>query len=230
MIRPFGSSLTTKQSLRAFSRRQGLACHPGRPFRGIDACRRSFSFAALTNVRPTEWIVSNNHTRASKNFSSEATAVDEYDASRTLSDATTTTFRRKHLRAVAIIAHVDHGKTTLVDELLKAAERSRNRSKQGMTTTTTTTNLNRLMDSGELEKERGITITSKVTRLEYQTAHDNVNHILNIVDTPGHSDFCGEVDRVLSVRGVWLVLGTILSISLTKLLFPQLRWSTEFVW
>ena len=96
--------------------------------------------------------------------------------------------------------HVDHGKTTLVDELLKATERSRSGSAAA-------TNLNRLMDSGELEKERGITITSKVTRMEYRDpADDDTQYILNIVDTPGHADFCGEVDRVLSVRAcvcVW---------------------------
>ena len=95
--------------------------------------------------------------------------------------------RRSGVRNVAIVAHVDHGKTTLVDELLKASQDG--------------SGGDRLMDSGELEKERGITITSKVTRLDYR---DNV---VNVVDTPGHADFAGEVDRILSmVDGVCLVV------------------------
>eukprot|EP00548_Thalassiothrix_antarctica_P004385 CAMPEP_0194130350 /NCGR_PEP_ID=MMETSP0152-20130528/1406_1 /TAXON_ID=1049557 /ORGANISM="Thalassiothrix antarctica, Strain L6-D1" /LENGTH=655 /DNA_ID=CAMNT_0038824837 /DNA_START=176 /DNA_END=2143 /DNA_ORIENTATION=- len=94
--------------------------------------------------------------------------------------------RRSGVRNVAIVAHVDHGKTTLVDELLKIA------SDQGG---------DRLMDSGDLEKERGITITSKVTRIDYE------KHIINVVDTPGHADFAGEVDRILNmVDGVCLVV------------------------
>lgn len=90
------------------------------------------------------------------------------------------------LRNVAVIAHVDHGKTTLVDQLLRVTS-------DGSGSTT--------MDSGALEQERGITITSKATRLYYD---DNV---MNLVDTPGHGDFAGEVDRVLSmVQGVVLVV------------------------
>eukprot|EP00977_Amphora_coffeiformis_P013901 scaffold3784_cov174-Amphora_coffeaeformis.AAC.6 len=99
------------------------------------------------------------------------------------------------------------GKTTLVDELLKATERSRRRASGGADQTAAV-DLNRLMDSGELEKERGITITSKVTRMEYKLpGDDDTQYILNIVDTPGHADFCGEVDRVLSVRVMrkWLL-------------------------
>eukprot|EP00386_Alphamonas_edax_P000944 GDKI01002822.1.p1 GENE.GDKI01002822.1~~GDKI01002822.1.p1 ORF type:complete len:671 (+),score=222.54 GDKI01002822.1:72-2084(+) len=83
------------------------------------------------------------------------------------------------LRNVAIIAHVDHGKTTLVDTLLK----------QGGVSLTS----ERLMDSNQLEKERGITILSKATRIKWK------DHILNIVDTPGHADFGGEVERILSM-------------------------------
>jgi len=90
---------------------------------------------------------------------------------------------------VAIVAHVDHGKTTLVDELLKA-------------TTGDKSGGDRLLDSGALEIERGITIKSKVTRMDF----DN-NYIINVVDTPGHADFAGEVDRILSmVDGVCLVV------------------------
>mmetsp|Transcript_26625 Transcript_26625/g.37502 ORF Transcript_26625/g.37502 Transcript_26625/m.37502 type:complete len:772 (-) Transcript_26625:117-2432(-) len=106
--------------------------------------------------------------------------------------------RRSGVRNVAIVAHVDHGKTTLVDELLKAA----NKSVAGESDE----KLDRLMDSGELEIERGITITSKVTRLDY-AINDDERAIINVVDTPGHADFAGEVDRILSmVDGVCLVV------------------------
>lgn len=92
------------------------------------------------------------------------------------------------IRNVAIIAHVDHGKTTLVDQLLK-------QSGMGLKVT------ERMMDSKDLEQERGITILSKATRVTWN------GHLLNIVDTPGHADFGGEVERVLSmVDGVVLLV------------------------
>ena len=88
------------------------------------------------------------------------------------------------LRNVAIVAHVDHGKTTLVDCLLQSASDSTGGTNSG----------ERLMDSGDLEKERGITIMSKVTRVDWSS-----DHVINIVDTPGHADFGGEVERILSM-------------------------------
>jgi GTP-binding protein len=96
-----------------------------------------------------------------------------------------------NLRNVAIIAHVDHGKTTLVDKLLDEAEISIENDDGG----------DRLMDSMDLERERGITIMSKVTSMAWKKTK------LNIVDTPGHADFGGEVERVMSiVDGVCLLV------------------------
>ncbi len=98
---------------------------------------------------------------------------------------------RDDIRNIAIIAHVDHGKTTLVDELLK----------QSGTFRTNQVVRERIMDSGDIERERGITILSKNTSVYYE--HTKIN----IVDTPGHADFGGEVERVLKmVNGVVLVV------------------------
>jgi GTP-binding protein len=98
---------------------------------------------------------------------------------------------RADMRNVAIIAHVDHGKTTLVDVILK----------QSGTFRSNEVVAERVMDSNELEREKGITILSKVTAVHYQGIK------INIVDTPGHSDFGGEVERVLrSVDGVLLLV------------------------
>jgi GTP-binding protein len=88
------------------------------------------------------------------------------------------------LRNVAIVAHVDHGKTTLVDGLLQSATESTGGAMSG----------ERLMDCGDLEKERGITIMSKVTRVGWSN-----NNVINITDTPGHADFGGEVERIMSM-------------------------------
>ena len=98
---------------------------------------------------------------------------------------------REDVRNVAIIAHVDHGKTTLVDGLLKQSGVFReNQAVQ-----------ERVMDSGDIERERGITILSKNTAVFYKGIK------INIVDTPGHADFGGEVERVLKmVNGVILVV------------------------
>ena len=101
---------------------------------------------------------------------------------------------RKDLRNIAIIAHVDHGKTTLVDELLKQSGTFRQNQQVE----------ERVMDSGDLERERGITILAKNTAVRY---HDVK---INIIDTPGHADFGGEVERVLKmVSGVLLLVDAV---------------------
>lgn len=89
----------------------------------------------------------------------------------------------KNIRNIAIIAHVDHGKTTLVDQLLRQSGTFRDNQQVD----------ERVMDSGDIEKERGITILAKNTAIEYEGYH------INIVDTPGHADFGGEVERVLGM-------------------------------
>ena len=98
---------------------------------------------------------------------------------------------REDVRNVAIIAHVDHGKTTLVDELLKQSGVFRDNQEVA----------ERVMDSNDIERERGITILSKNTAVTYK------NTKINIIDTPGHADFGGEGERVLKmVNGVILVV------------------------
>ena len=98
---------------------------------------------------------------------------------------------RNDIRNIAIIAHVDHGKTTLVDAMFKASHVFRTNEKMD----------ERVMDSNDLEKERGITILSKNTAVMYNDIK------INIVDTPGHADFGGEVERVLKmVDSVLLVV------------------------
>ena len=96
----------------------------------------------------------------------------------------------KLIRNIAIVAHVDHGKTTLVDSLLQ----------QSGTFAAHTELVERVMDSNDLEKERGITILSKNTGLKWKEWR------INIVDTPGHADFGGEVERVLSMVDSVLLL------------------------
>ena len=101
----------------------------------------------------------------------------------------------KNLRNIAIIAHVDHGKTTLVDQLLQ----------QSGTLGERAATPDRLMDSNDLEKERGITILSKNTALNWTSA-EGEKYRINIVDTPGHADFGGEVERILSMVDTVLLL------------------------
>ena len=95
--------------------------------------------------------------------------------------------KREDVRNIAIIAHVDHGKTTLVDELLKQSGVFRENQEVA----------ERVMDSNDIERERGITILAKNTAVYYKDTK------INIIDTPGHADFGGEVERVLKmVNGV----------------------------
>ena len=104
---------------------------------------------------------------------------------------------RKDLRNIAIIAHVDHGKTTLVDGLLKQARVFRENQQVA----------ERVMDSNALERERGITILAKNTAITIWDAQSGQNVKINIVDTPGHADFGGEVERVMNmVDGVLLLV------------------------
>lgn len=110
------------------------------------------------------------------------------------------------LRNIAIIAHVDHGKTTLVDQLLRQSGTFRDNQQVA----------ERVMDSNDLEKERGITILSKNCAVEYEGTH------INIVDTPGHADFGGEVERVLS-----MVDGVLLLVDAVEGPMPQTRFVTK---
>lgn len=109
---------------------------------------------------------------------------------------------QQNIRNIAIIAHVDHGKTTLVDELLK----------QGGIYRENQATQDRVMDSGDLERERGITILAKNTSVRYK------DYKINIVDTPGHADFGGEVERILK-----MVNGVILLVDAAEGPMPQTR-------
>ena len=104
---------------------------------------------------------------------------------------------RTDLRNIAIIAHVDHGKTTLVDGLLRQAHVFRENQQV----------VERVMDSNDLERERGITILAKNTAIEIWDEASRQMVKINIVDTPGHADFGGEVERVMNmVDGVLLLV------------------------
>ena len=109
---------------------------------------------------------------------------------------------QENIRNIAIIAHVDHGKTTLVDEMLK----------QGGIYRENQSTVERVMDSGDLERERGITILAKNTAVHYKDTK------INIVDTPGHADFGGEVERILK-----MVNGVILLVDAAEGPMPQTR-------
>ncbi len=113
---------------------------------------------------------------------------------------------REDLRNIAIIAHVDHGKTTLVDQMLK----------QGGTFRENQVVEDRVMDSGDLERERGITILAKNTSIHYNGVK------INIIDTPGHADFSGEVERVLK-----MVSGVLILVDAAEGPMPQTRFVTQ---
>ena len=113
---------------------------------------------------------------------------------------------RNDLRNIAIIAHVDHGKTTLVDGMLKQSGTFREN--QQVATC--------VMDSGDLERERGITILAKNTSIHYNGVK------INIIDTPGHADFSGEVERVLK-----MVNGVVLLVDAQEGPMPQTRFVVE---
>ena len=102
----------------------------------------------------------------------------------------------QNLRNIAIIAHVDHGKTTLVDKLLRQSQTLDAREQLG----------ERIMDSNDLERERGITILAKNTAIRWTDKRNGTEYRINIVDTPGHADFGGEVERVLSMVDCVLLL------------------------
>ena len=106
------------------------------------------------------------------------------------------------LRNIAIIAHVDHGKTTLVDQLLR----------QSGTLDARKDLQERVMDSNDLERERGITILAKNTAITWG------DYRINIVDTPGHADFGGEVERVLAMVDCVLLLGVTVSLKHDEIL------------
>src|SRR4051812_7538435 len=120
---------------------------------------------------------------------------------------TTTELRRADLRNIAIIAHVDHGKTTLVDGMIRQAGTVHSRAEMG----------DRIMDSGDLEREKGITILAKNTGVKYTSAAGD-QYTINIIDTPGHADFGGEVER-----GLTMVDGVLLLVDASEGPLPQTR-------
>ncbi|MDF2909769.1 MAG: typA, partial [Sporolactobacillus laevolacticus] len=116
---------------------------------------------------------------------------------------------REELRNIAIIAHVDHGKTTLVDKLLMQSGTFRKNQ-----------HINeRAMDSNAIERERGITILAKNTSLSYK------DHTINIVDTPGHADFGGEVERIMK-----MVDSVLLLVDAYEGCMPQTRFVFKKAW
>src|SRR5438105_11797463 len=114
--------------------------------------------------------------------------------------------RRSDVRNIAIIAHVNHGKTTLVDALLRQTGEFHVKAEEAQET---------VLDSNPIERERGITILAKCTAVPYR------GHTINIVDTPGHADFGGEVERILG-----MVDGALLLVDAVEGPMPQTRFVT----
>ncbi|GJQ93399.1 putative elongation factor TypA-like SVR3, chloroplastic [Tanacetum coccineum] len=159
----------------------------------------SFSSSFLkTQVAVNRTLSSSNYSfpilKSSKIPNIVKCSVSEAEATQTATDNKEKLVRRNDIRNIAIVAHVDHGKTTLVDAMLKQAKVFRDNQVVE----------ERIMDSNDLERERGITILSKNTSITYKDTK------MNIIDTPGHSDFGGEVERVLNmVEGILLVVDSV---------------------
>ncbi|KAK1366210.1 Elongation factor family protein [Heracleum sosnowskyi] len=159
---------------------------------------QSFARSVCLNKKP----LFNGCFRKTPGFNSIKCSVSEVadtdtaaaDAAAAATERRSKLMRRSDIRNIAIVAHVDHGKTTLVDSMLKQAKVFRDNQVVQ----------ERIMDSNDLERERGITILSKNTSITYKDTK------INIIDTPGHSDFGGEVERVLNmVEGVLLVVDSV---------------------
>ncbi len=118
--------------------------------------------------------------------------------------------QQANLRNVAIVAHVDHGKTTLVDAMLRQGGAFSEHQAESVA--------DRVMDSGDLEREKGITILAKNTAIHYSGPSAPKGMTINIIDTPGHADFGGEVERGLS-----MVDGIVLLVDASEGPLPQTR-------
>ncbi|KAI3507566.1 hypothetical protein L1887_22554 [Cichorium endivia] len=151
---------------------------------------RTLSSYSSSNIKSPSF----SHSRRNSLHSFIKCSVSEAEATETATEKKVALVRRNDIRNIAIVAHVDHGKTTLVDAMLKQAKVFRDNQVVE----------ERIMDSNDLERERGITILSKNTSITYKDTK------MNIIDTPGHSDFGGEVERVLNmVEGIILVVDSV---------------------
>ncbi|GMH20148.1 hypothetical protein Nepgr_021989 [Nepenthes gracilis] len=168
-----------------------LSTHRNPKFNSASSLPKQFFGSSGLSLVSTTSRLSNCHINRS---TGSAIKCSVSGPAETVTEKKSKLMRRNDIRNIAIIAHVDHGKTTLVDAMLKQAKVFReNQFVQ-----------DRIMDSNDLERERGITILSKNTSITYK------NTKINIIDTPGHSDFGGEVERILNmVEGVLLVVDSV---------------------